>query len=217
MLRRVLTLFIILAGVSISLMIRDRHSQGRSELADSLASDRISLSAAAPSSRAGGGGLGAADREKLRILDEILKANNDNDPRMDRELRLLSDPLKSAVEARYQGLPIESRDERGMVVLLIGRNLSRPEDFAFLSTVLREPRCLSLADCKTPPAWSGVLGESDQALAYPQWVALRFLERELGGPFEASAVEALQTGLHSPNPAVAQRAAELLRRVVGHG
>src|SRR5437588_7002850 len=58
---------------------------------------------------------------------------------------------------------------------LLGKNISSPEDWAFLETVVREPPCLSLADCFGPAEGAAAVQTEpgmDVTLAYPQLVAL---------------------------------------------
>lgn len=121
---------------------------------------------------------------KINILNEILKAKNDNDPRLDSEFRELSKAAKNLMKARYAELPDEERNDRGTIVYLLGRNLKSPEDFEFLCNVLKEPPCLSLQNCgQPPPNQSGRHKEYDHdsaeavTKAYPQHVALKSIER----------------------------------------
>jgi hypothetical protein len=78
---------------------------------------------------------------------------------------------------------MEARNERGTIVFLLGRNITSPEDLAFLRNVLAETPCRSLADCKKPippseePHWES---GTELTLAYPQVVALKGLETYLG-------------------------------------
>ncbi len=120
---------------------------------------------------------------KVAILEDILRSRNDNDPRLDRDFLGLSNETKAEFRAKYRALPPERRNERGTIVYLLGKNLTVPEDWAFLREVAGEPPCLSLADCSKSSAADGEHGD-DVTLAYPSLVALRQAHRamEEGGP-----------------------------------
>ncbi|MDE2290665.1 MAG: hypothetical protein KGL53_01175, partial [Elusimicrobia bacterium] len=118
------------------------------------------------------------DLPKVAELKAILASRNDNDPRLDRDFDALTAADKAAFRALYRALPPEKRNELGTVVYLLGRNVSGPEDWAFLRAAAAEPRCWSLADCGRRPS-----GPSDPAdvgddvtLAYPALVALKRAE-----------------------------------------
>ncbi|MBI2386568.1 MAG: hypothetical protein HYV14_11200 [Elusimicrobia bacterium] len=106
------------------------------------------------------------------VLDEILASRDDNDPRLDRDFLGLPDGTKRRFRDKYRALPRERLNERGTIVYLLGRNLTAPEDWAFLREVAAEPPCLSLADCARPSAEPGAAGD-DVTLAYPALVAVR--------------------------------------------
>lgn len=76
---------------------------------------------------------------QLRILGEIFVSKNDNDPRLDSDLRKLDEEAKAAFRAKYRALPPELRNERGTIVFLLGRNLTTAGDYAFMKNVLSEP------------------------------------------------------------------------------
>ena len=69
---------------------------------------------------------------KIQILNEIFQSKNDNDPRLDRDFNQLTLEEKQALEQQYDQLSTESRNERGTIVFLIGKNLSTQKDFDFL-------------------------------------------------------------------------------------
>src|SRR5215210_5756384 len=79
--------------------------------------------------------------DKLEILEEIFQTKNDNDPRLDQEFNQLTPKAKEALEEKYRQLTPESRNERGTIVFLLGKNLSSEEDFKFLREVVSEKRC----------------------------------------------------------------------------
>ncbi|MEK7388732.1 MAG: hypothetical protein AAB036_03450 [Elusimicrobiota bacterium] len=129
----------------------------------------------------------SAASSKLRVLEEILRSRNDNDPRLDREFTALSAETKRLFRRAYGDIPTERRNDRGTIVYLLGRNLTAPEDWSFLKKAALEPPCLSLADCSKAAASP----DDEVTLAYPSLVALkqaqRFLDEHPGSP-EAIAV-----------------------------
>ncbi len=163
------------------------------------------------------------DVAKAQLLDTILKAKNDNDPRLDRELRVLSEGAKEIIRGRYAKFPTERRNERGTIVFLLGRNLTSESDFQFLHSVLSEAPCLSLADCKAELPGSTAsenlhhdLG-TGVTLAYPQLVALKSIENYLAGSRQtdsntAAAIRDLETARQSQITRVATMADEILTK-----
>lgn len=112
----------------------------------------------------------------LEELDEILASRGDNDPRLDRDFLGLPDETKRLFREKYRSLPRERFNERGTIVYLLGKNLTAPEDWAFLRAVAAEPPCLSLSDCSRPSPAPGESGD-EVTLAYPSLVALRQAHR----------------------------------------
>lgn len=114
-------------------------------------------------------------KSKLVELEEILRARNDNDPRLDHDFNDLSSGDKRALRKKYSAISPEKRNERGTVVYLLGRNLKSSEDWAFFRKVALERPCLSLSDCSRKPApGSDEEAAGDEVtLAYPSLVALR--------------------------------------------
>ncbi len=164
---------------------------------------------------------------QAKVLDEIFASRNDNDPRLDTELRHLSPEVKRELEAKYARLPGEKRNERGTIAFLIGRDLATEEDARFLKSVLEEPPCLSLADCHSagnaPSDPHSDLGQ-DLTLAYPQVVAIQMLHEHTpkpdGGqvsPLTQAAFDALKAGTQSKVPMVAKKASEALTDLQGRG
>src|SRR4051812_8841418 len=100
----------------------------------------------------------------------------------------LSSDMKTALTKKYSQLTAESRNERGTIVFLLGRNITTPEDFDFLSKVVLETPCLSLNDCSQTDAPGRIHDEGQTAvtLAYPQVVALKslgdYLQRNPNSP-----------------------------------
>ena len=146
-------------------------------------------------------------RAKLAELQEILRARNDNDPRLDRSFVGLSPEAKALFRDAYRALPPERRSERGTIVYLLGQNLSEAEDWAFFRSVVAEPPCLSLADCAKASAY----GPGDEiTLAYPSLVVLRQSARAASeGAAKAEARAVLDAGLASRIPAVTRLARTL--------
>ena len=162
--------------------------------------------------------------KKLQVLEEILKSKNDNDPRLDTEFKNLSPEMKKALESQYEKRPEEDRNGRGTIAFLVAREISGPEDLEFLSSVLREEPCLSLADCKqTNPSEKDAHlgGVDDLTMNYPQIVVLNQIEKWLGEPKSSQldsqmlqTVEAtLNAALASSVPMISEKAESLLKRI----
>ena len=159
---------------------------------------------------------GTEARAKLQALEAILASRNDNDPRLDRDFNALSLEAKRLFRKKYQELPLEKRNERGIIVFLLGRNLRAAEDWAFLRGVVNEPPCLSLSDCSRQPRPGGdgedALGD-EVTRAYPCLVALKQAEYALvkstGTP---EALEVIRLGKKSATPVVARMAEKLEQR-----
>ena len=151
---------------------------------------------------------GAAEM-KLVELDEILASRNDNDPRLDRDFLALTSRTKSAFRDKYRALPPERRNERGIIVYLLGKNLSAPEDWEFLRVVAGEEPCLSLADCAKAP--EGESGPGDAVtLAYPSLVALRQAARAVDeGALRSAALPIFEAAKASRVKAVSRLALSL--------
>ena len=163
--------------------------------------------------------LEASEKRQISILDEILLSKNDNDQRLDTELRHLSAKVKRALEQKYQNTPSELRNSRGTIALLIGRDLNSPEDLEFLKNILNEPPCLSLESCQTTPTGDddhsrGAMGVT---LVYPQMVTLTMLDRYLGSAegapeLKRAAKEALESARHNPNSMIVSKANQILEK-----
>lgn len=149
---------------------------------------------------------------KLKVLEEVLRARNDNDPRLDSDFNALAPEAKRLFRLKYAELPAEARNDRGTIVYLLGKNLSAPEDWAFLRGVAGEAPCLSLEDCARKPSATAALGD-EVTLAYPSLVALKQAQRalEAGGPARPEALSVLEAGKASKMPAAAKLAARLER------
>lgn len=122
--------------------------------------------------------LPPADRRKLTILDEVLRSKNDNDPRLDTELKDLSPEMKRALRQYYATFQPEKRNELGTIAFLTARSMSSRKDVEFLKSIVMEKPCRSLADCsRDPPPPSAeelhVAGITETTLNYPQLTVLR--------------------------------------------
>jgi len=122
---------------------------------------------------------------KITILREIFASRNDNDPRMDSELKVLDEQTKAELRREYLGLPKEKLNERGTIVFLLGRNLTKPQDFEFMTSVISESACRSLENCARDET-AGVDAEhlhhesgTEITLAYPQVVVIKSTENFL--------------------------------------
>jgi hypothetical protein len=165
----------------------------------------------------------AHDRAQADTLEKILASHNDNDMRLDTELKLLNAGAKELFRQKYEQLAPEKRNERGTIVFLLGRNLTQERDLAFMSKVLAEPPCRSMQNCASdPPPSRDVHGDNavDVSLAYPPIVALKSLERVLGGgrgsPGFERALEIVHTATQSPVTIVANLAHALEARYERH-
>lgn len=174
-------------------------------------------SAPAPAPRAPAARPGVGE-DKARLLDEILRARNDSDPRLESAFNGLTPAARRSFREKYRRLPPEKRNQRGTIVYLLGKNLASPEDWAFLREVAGEPPCLSLADCgKAVPGEAGGDDSGDEVtLAYPALVALIQAERVLSEGGSASsrseALAVVRAGKSSAAPAVAEMASRLEKR-----
>lgn len=128
---------------------------------------------------------------QVQVLGEILASHNDNDPRMDSELKDLNSETKTVLQEKYSSLPETDRNGRGTIVFLIGRNLTTPADYQFLRQVLTEAPCLGLVDCAKPMQASA--GEEEAGIGavldYPQLTALKAIEKH---PAQSESLKGLQ-------------------------
>jgi len=169
--------------------------------------------------------LNSEDQKKITVLNEILTTKNDNDPRMDTELRNFSPAAKSAIQKKYQETVNEMRNERGTLVFLLGREIKDASELVFFREVLREKPCLSLENCeKTPGGHSGeeehLEAINETTANYPQLMAVRALvhrANELvdagqeGSPLYQSILETLKGAQQSPNPKVSELVMQALQ------
>lgn len=152
---------------------------------------------------------------KLAELRDILRARNDNDPRLDADFNALTPETKRLFRAEYASLPPERRNERGTIVYLLGRSAFDADDWTFLQAIVSEPPCLSLSDCARKPRAAGEEAAGDEVtLAYPQLVALKQTEKRLADSASLAPARAvLDAARGSKVRAVARVAERLARRL----
>jgi hypothetical protein len=159
------------------------------------------------------------DQKKLQVLQEILSSKNDNDPRVDSELKNLSPALHHSAIELYQKLPAENRNGRGFLVFLISRDLQYPEDYQFLQSIYEESPCLSLENCgQTQNADPHLSGVTNISLVYPQMVALYQIEKKLNQKMDltSSSDQLRSIVIQAENfaaPSVQKKATEISQRL----
>jgi hypothetical protein len=163
--------------------------------------------------------ISVQDHTQAGILDSVLAAHNDNDQRLDTELKVLSPGAKELFRQKYEKISAEKRNERGTVVFLLGRNITQERDLAFLSKVLAEAPCRSMQNCASDPPHSADAHGDDAvgiSLAYPQIVALKSLEGVLESgktnPLYEHALEEVHKATQSPVGKVADMARAIENR-----
>ncbi len=166
--------------------------------------------------------LSLLEKKSWKTFQEILLSKNDNDPRLDSDLKNLSPALHQALLAKYSSLPMESRSERGLIVFLVARDLQSPDDLKFLKSIYDESPCLSLANCGTrtesDPHISGI---DDTSANYPQLTALFQLDQLLttkpGILMDPNMKDhfraVIEQALKFPVPAIQQKAAEIQAKI----
>jgi hypothetical protein len=122
------------------------------------------------------------DQKKWEVFQDVVNSKNDNDPRLDRDLRVLSPEMHLNLQSAYETLPAENRNARGLIAFLIARDLKSAADLEFLRKIYQESPCLSVDNCTVAsapdPHFDGV---NQTSLNYPQLAALYQLERKLEG------------------------------------
>lgn len=120
------------------------------------------------------------DIKVWQTFEEVLKSKNDNDPRLDKDLKHQSPEVRAALYEKYDTIPAEVRNDRGLIAYMIARDFSSAADLQFMKKVFEEPPCLSLADCKTAmPEDAHHSGENQITQNYPQMATLFQLEKNL--------------------------------------
>ena len=168
-------------------------------------------------------GLSEADSKKWDVFTQILNSRNDNDPRLDTDLKTLSPELHKAMMKEYQALPMEKRNERGLVAYLIARDLQSADDMQFLKSIYDEAPCLSLENCasrsEVDPHHSG---DEQVSQNYPQMAALFQMEKQIqnGNKLfdDPKMKESLQDFLRSASqfsvPMVSKKAESIMGRLL---
>lgn len=201
---------LLLVGVS-GLAIRgSKHeqinaSEARAEIAPTESLSRVSQLPAAISPAPVSASPDAADLAQLAALNQILAAEDDNDPRLDRNFQNLSPRTKALMRERYSLIAPEKRNQLGTIVYLLGRELRSRDDVEFLHSVLNEPPCKSLIN----------QGVDEVTLAYPQLVALKAIEAFLSQAENSELVPALLAELESARRAPIQKVASLAEKIMG--
>ena len=154
---------------------------------------------------------------KVATLNEILESRNDNDPRLDSDLRDLTPEDRRELREFYRTLEWEDRNGRGTTIFLLGRNIDSEEDLDFFVEVLSEPPCLSLRNCEKAeaeflPGVDNHDSTKEITLAYPQVVALKSLEREFGreSALRDMFMETLTVAVDNRNPRISRMAQSIL-------
>jgi hypothetical protein len=153
-----------------------------------------------------------------QILD-VLKSKNDNDPRLDQELKNLNMALRERVYSYYSSLPQEQRNERGTLAFLISRDIKSNQDVHFLESIFAEKPCYSLGHCTEVIGSDPHLSSVDQvSLNYPQLAVLYQIQQFMDShPRDDWPLDKFQKILLSaatfPVPVVYQKAQELLKRI----
>jgi hypothetical protein len=160
-------------------------------------------------------------REKLQTLNDIMISKNDNDPRLDKDLKNLSPEDKLALKDFYTNLKAESLNEKGTVVFLLGRDIQNVNDVDFMKNVLGEEPCLSMDNClvKNVSADSHIDSVNQTTLTYPQQVALESLLRwanknpqSLTSDMRQHLAEAVQQAKRSPVASIQRKADEISKK-----
>lgn len=124
--------------------------------------------------------LSQEDQKKWQTFQEIIFSRNDNDPRIDGELKDLSTVMHENLHKAYEALPDEDRNSRGLIAFLIARDLKTAADAEFLKKIYEESPCLSFDNCSVAaPADPHFDGVNQTSLNYPQLAGLYQLEKKL--------------------------------------
>jgi hypothetical protein len=167
-------------------------------------------------------GLSEKEEKQWNILKDVLQSHNDNDPRVDQELKVLSPKLHEELRKTYTQLPMESRNSRGLIVFLIARDLQNSADAAFLKAVYEEPPCLSMADCsQAQPSNSHEESVTQTSLSYPQLAGLYQLDQKLernpellqSPEMHQEIADLLREARQFPNEALRRRAEEIQKKL----
>jgi hypothetical protein len=137
---------------------------------------------------------------KVATLNQVLKDQADNDPRVDKELSHLNQKERLDFRAKYRSLKPEALKDRGLIVYLLGRNIVTQGDLDFMAEVLNERSCLSLENCeRTDQKTLSERGLATQ-LNFPKLVAITALKAKLRShpsPKMRAAIEEVLQGARS--------------------
>lgn len=163
--------------------------------------------------------LNPSDKKAWQTLTEIIQSKNDNDPRLDHELKNTSPELHRAFFETYSQLAPENRNGRGTIAFLVARDLKSQQDFDFIEKIFQEEPCLNLADCKVsaPDTNPHTSGMDQTTLNYPQLASLYQLSQQLGSrpellqnpAYRENVLNILKTAENYPVPAVRNKAREI--------
>lgn len=166
--------------------------------------------------------LNETDKRKWTELHQILASKDDNDPRIDRDFHRMSPELHGALHRQYQAIPIEKRNERGLIAFLIARDMQSIQDMEFLKDVYLENPCLSMENCGSRSLSDPHLSGVDQAsMNYPQLIALYQIEKQLtehperleNSKFRDHARAVLDQASRYPVPMVQKKADEVRNKL----
>lgn len=162
----------------------------------------------------------AVDTQKMQLLNELLTAKNDNDPRLDTDFKNLSPSFKKLLMIQYTKYKPEQRNEKGTVAFIVSRELKNVDDLDSLKVVFEEPPCKSLGNCSVEdldvdPHHSGL---TNVDLNYPQMVTLYQIDQKLNqglfkSPNEKSEIKKfLNVALNHPVNMVRNKASEIIKK-----
>ena len=165
--------------------------------------------------------LSEHEKSTWQAFEDILHSKNDNDARINQELRSLSSKFHEALYEKYNSISAENRNGKGFIVFLISRDLKSKEDIEFLTKIYQEGPCLSLEDCKNAGSDDAHhAGTNQTTLVYPQFAGLYQIENKLSSHPEILNNSVLRHGIIAllqraedfPVPAIQQKAQDLRRK-----
>ncbi len=170
--------------------------------------------------------LTGEDAETWHVLRSVVESKNDNDPRLDKELKHMSEAVHKTIRDAYQKMAMEDRNERGTLVFLLTRDLKSSEDLQFLKSVYEEQACTSFESCNQVPSEDAHLSSIDEAsLSYPQRAGLYQLasvvekhpEYMRDPKFRDEIRAVIDSAANFPVPMVQKKAQELRARLFPNG
>ncbi len=175
---------------------KGNHLPGPTSAETPVVAERPKLNLATPQ------GFSEVETKQWTVFQEIVNSRNDNDPRIDQDLKTLSPKMHENLMKAYQNLPMENRNSRGLIAFLVARDLQSAKDVQFLKSIYQEQPCMSMGDCSKTEANPDPHAEATNqtSLNYPQLAGLYQLEQKL-----ERSPELLN------NPEMRQEIADLLR------